>query len=1058
MLKTLRLRLLLPLLILCSFGAVNSYADHISSADMYVDYIGTGPTDLRYRLTVVFYRICIANNLALDTISGGFKVASVKGNYSETFEVRNNGIEDTLDNLCPAFSAVNSCRVIANEKLSGYTRRVYTKEITLPSQQDDYLITWTTCCRLLSYTNINYAAGSGFYMELKLNNKTRYNNNTPRYQGIPFTFSCVNQPATLSNLPFDPDGDSLYTIRYDPHISVSNTVVYNPGYTSLLPTGTSTYYNVTPTTGRATFMAPAKDKYSLGFRTYDIDKFTGDTLSYITRDLTITVLECTNIPPTVDSLPQSVTGVRKVDTTGGEVVMTVCSQSELDFKINAQSNNPNGQIYMYPASKLPAGMTMTPTVTGGTGIAEIKWRPSAAQVGRYTVSLLGVDSTCAVGQEITLRREFTFTVIVRAALDAGPDLLICPAGDWPVQLGTNAPAENNRFTWTNTSGQPAEFLTCTDCAMPKARPNRDYYYVVSIDNPVFDCKMSDTVGVLIDTTVRITAPQDSLLVCRPSFIQLQSVVEGPNPRLNLPCGTTNVIACATADRDTATVGRGSTGPDFAVNTPFLSQQRFHRYQYIIPKRQLLDAGLYSGTLNSIGFRAIEPAIQGTTPLSLMTISLACIDQDTLPTRPDNASFISGTAVANITNYTLTANAWNDIPFSTPYNWDTTKNLLVDICMGPMTTLNANGADPVAMMPGQTIQKFSNTVNVCGGTVPQVQYYPQRPVTRFFYCPSPELPFLYSWKPGNFLRDSTTQNPLGFVSKSENLAVYTVGLNGCVVHDSLHIIVPEHKLNNGPQDTALCINQPVFLRASGGDDYQWFEYDKTTGAFSDASGSLSCTNCAEPVALPQDTTTYAVVFTNDVGRGNPLNAGNELGCPDTLYLTVNIWPLPNVYIANRDTTLLFGQSTQLYARGASRYFWTPGTALSNPNSPAPMVAPQETTNYIVNGIDSNGCSAKDTVTITLDYKINQLVPTGFTPNNDGRNDEFKIVNPSIYRLMEFRVFNRWGQEVFTTSDINQGWNGRWKGVDQQMGTYNYLIRVGTPDGQVYTHKGDVTLIR
>jgi gliding motility-associated-like protein len=61
-------------------------------------------------------------------------------------------------------------------------------------------------------------------------------------------------------------------------------------------------------------------------------------------------------------------------------------------------------------------------------------------------------------------------------------------------------------------------------------------------------------------------------------------------------------------------------------------------------------------------------------------------------------------------------------------------------------------------------------------------------------------------------------------------------------------------------------------------------------------------------------------------------------------------------------------------------------------------------------------------------------------------------------MEFRVFNRWGQEIFATQDINSGWDGTWKGEPQEVGSYQYIIRVGYPDGNVETFKGDVALVR
>jgi gliding motility-associated-like protein len=404
------------------------------------------------------------------------------------------------------------------------------------------------------------------------------------------------------------------------------------------------------------------------------------------------------------------------------------------------------------------------------------------------------------------------------------------------------------------------------------------------------------------------------------------------------------------------------------------------------------------------------------------------------------------------------NDWNQLDFATPYSWDTSMNLLVDICVGPMTVPNTAGLgnDPVAMMDGTAIQKADDIINVCGGNATTFYEYYQRPVIRFNYCPSPVLPFEFTWKPGTYLNDSNAQNPTAYVANDIKYAVYTIGRNGCKVRDSLTITVPKHTLNLWAQDTFACVQQPVYMHASGADAYQWFEYQG--GVFASASGSLSCTTCDNPTALPKVTTTYAVIFTNNVHQSNPLNSNYETGCPDTLFTTVNIWPLPNVVSSNNDTTITFGQSVQLYARGASHYSWTPVGSLSDPNSPAPIAAPTTTTNYVVSGMDTNGCVSRDTVTVYVNYNDNLLIPSAFTPNGDGRNDEFRIVNATFQRLMEFRVFNRWGQEVFSTTDIRKGWDGTWKGVPQDMGAYQYLIRVAYPDGRVETYKGDVSIVK
>ncbi|MEO6833811.1 MAG: hypothetical protein ABI378_14290, partial [Chitinophagaceae bacterium] len=505
-------------LFLSVFGVQNAKADHISSSEMYVDYIGTGPTDMKYLVTFVTFRICINGNLALAS-SVGINVSSPSIGFTKSMTLPSilhldpksglNVYEDTLDNLCPAFSVINSCRVLANVNYSGYTRRIYQDTITIPARSADLKFSWGSCCRLLSYQNISYAGGPWFYLEVGINNLIRYNNNTPRYLGQPFTFCCTNQASSLSNIPTDPDGDSLYTSRLDPQQFQNIPIVYNPGYDSTHPTGISApaYYKVSPVSGKATFLALASGKYALGFRTTDYDAVSGKPMSYVARDLVISVLPCTNQPPFIDSIPQGIVGVRHVDTTNGDVVLTACPQVPLSFTVNSHSNNLAGKIFMRPASVLPTGMTVTASPGDSVAFVTVNWTPTAADIGPHVVTILAVDSTCAVGQEITLRSEFTFTVNVRPGLDAGPDLSSCPLGERPVRLGSNA-NPTSKITWTGLDGLPAKYLTCTTCANPYAGPPMNYTYIVTTDDITYVCKNSDTVVVFIDTTNSVETPQD----------------------------------------------------------------------------------------------------------------------------------------------------------------------------------------------------------------------------------------------------------------------------------------------------------------------------------------------------------------------------------------------------------------------------------------------------------------------------------------------------------------------------------------------------------------------
>jgi gliding motility-associated-like protein len=648
------------------------------------------------------------------------------------------------------------------------------------------------------------------------------------------------------------------------------------------------------------------------------------------------------------------------------------------------------------------------------------------------------------------------TVQVFQAPNAGPDLKVCPLGERPAQLHVAGPP-NASFHWYDyPTNNAAQYLTCNDCPDPLSAPEpSSWTYTVGYDG----CPVRDTLIVYHDTTNYMVTPQDLIIQCRPGYRNLLSEAKGPFPKLNIACGIGNPISCTTPD--TAIIGNPVPGtpPKVQTNTPFLTTNNFIKYQFIIKKQDLLYAGLYSGTINTMSFKTLGSLVKAKGPIDYMFVSLGCIDQNDFPTPTNNNSFYGATAltpVATISNYTLTANAWNDITFDSPYSWDTTKNLLVDICVGPLSAPDTGGKDVVAMEEGVAIQKYSTTINVCGGNVNNVYRYLQRPTVRFYYCATPDLPFQYTWVPGNNLNDSTIQNPTAYIPRSQNYAVYSVGRNGCRIRDSLHIVVPDHHVSAGPNDSSICKGQPGFLYAYGAQAYKWYEVHG--GTFSDASGSLSCTACQFPVATPTQTTTYAIVFSNEVGAGNPSNPEYATGCPDTTFITLNVWNLPNVAVLNPDTTITIGQSVPLYVQGAQYYSWSPVNGLNDPNAPMTLAHPTATTTYVATGYDMHGCAYSDTVKISVNYHTNLLIPSGFTPNGDGLNDVFKIVNPQVQRLLEFRVFNRWGQEVFSTTDINQGWDGTWKGVKQEVGTYKYIIRVGYADKTQETYKGDVELIK
>jgi len=645
---------------------------------------------------------------------------------------------------------------------------------------------------------------------------------------------------------------------------------------------------------------------------------------------------------------------------------------------------------------------------------------------------------------------------VSQAPDAGPDLKVCPLGDRPVQLHVAGPKGASFHWYDYGTSNPGQYLNCTDCTDPVAAPQPPVYtYTVGYEG----CPVLDTLVVYHDTSNYIIAPQDLMVQCRPGYRTLLSEAHGPQPKLNIPCGTANVVTCTT--ESTATVGILGTPAKAPANSPLRTGDIFNKYQFIIKKRDLLDAGLYSGTLNAMSFYILNTTVQAKAPLKFVSVSLACTDQSDFPDPATNNSFYSSSAVtevASLTAYALTAGTWNEMRFDHPYSWDTSKNLLVSLCVGPIDPADTTSAtDFVSMQEGTAIQRYSSTTNVCDNPGAKVMRYEQKPVVRFSYCETPDLPFEYTWQPGNNLDDSTVQNPLAYIPRSQSYAVYSRGRNGCLLSDSLRILVPDHQLGLGPVDSFICQGQPAFMYASGGQAYHWYEVQGDDG-FADASGSLSCTDCATPIGHPMQTTRYAVVFDNEVGVGNSANPEYSTGCPDTMYVTVNVRELPKVVVPTADTLITIGQSVPLYVQGALHYTWSPSGSVSDPNAPMTIATPTVTTTYVATGYDQFNCASSDTVQVAVNYHTNLLLPSAFTPDGDGRNDVFRVVNANVQRLLEFRVFNRWGQEVFSTTDIRKGWDGTWGGEAQPMGVYQYLIRVGYADQTIETYKGDVTLIR
>ncbi len=186
--------------------------------------------------------------------------------------------------------------------------------------------------------------------------------------------------------------------------------------------------------------------------------------------------------------------------------------------------------------------------------------------------------------------------------------------------------------------------------------------------------------------------------------------------------------------------------------------------------------------------------------------------------------------------------------------------------------------------------------------------------------------------------------------------------------------------------------------------------------------------------------------------------------------IDIEELSEIYLApdniatSKDTLIFLGTSLNVDINNtcATSFSWSPTTGVSNPSSPTPTITPTETTIYRLE-FNHGNCVAADSMLVKvvnpeeLDCD-NVFLPKAFTPNLDGRNDEFGLSNPfALEELISFEIFDRWGGRVFYTEDKFERWDGRFRGQELNPGVLLYRVNYRC-QGTEQTKVGSVTLMR
>jgi len=184
------------------------------------------------------------------------------------------------------------------------------------------------------------------------------------------------------------------------------------------------------------------------------------------------------------------------------------------------------------------------------------------------------------------------------------------------------------------------------------------------------------------------------------------------------------------------------------------------------------------------------------------------------------------------------------------------------------------------------------------------------------------------------------------------------------------------------------------------------------------------------------------FVTPVAGTYTLTATTACGTYTSNPVEITVRTLSNVSI-NNNVIICTGESTQLQAGGGVEYTWSPVYGLSNTNISNPMASPGKTTEYTVTIKDEFGCTATASVIVTVMCDTLDI-PNGFSPNNDGTNDNFVIDGIGEYPGNVLFIYNRWGNLVYKKKEYANEWDGRSNvngvmfGDELPNGTYYYIL--------------------
>lgn len=637
------------------------------------------------------------------------------------------------------------------------------------------------------------------------------------------------------------------------------------------------------------------------------------------------------------------------------------------------------------------------------------------------------------------------------------DITYCPDGN-TVNIGSDAPAGMSNYTWTPNNKVNNPYIRNTFVNSPNGSTNENFYLSFTDNN---QCQVFDTLTI---------APSVNLPAVNAGFSH--SICLGESTTL----GQFNFS-------DSATYSWSPTANLSSLNTS---------YTTFTPA----DTGTYTFVLTKV------------------ENNTNCITTDTVTV------FVSN-VFADDLNYQICQNTCETIGFSNTnysYLWFPTNNLSNNNIATPEVCNLSSSQTYNVQISNQygCIQNTDVVVDVYNYTPPTItindtMVFPNNSFSLDVDI-NPQNNYIYNWGNSPYILNGNTKNGLFnfYQTGIYNLTLEVIDPNsGCTSSENVTITVVD--LINIYNEISVCDSfvyngQSYFTNQNFIDSitfdtivfYQYIvNYSKETNEtiyfcdsieinsiwyFSDTTikDTLQTINACDSIiyfhykkginSLPFSIDTifcnnenFNMPFGNDIisQEGNYSNTFiNATGCDSIVNLKVTKLKAPDV-VSIFDTTNCLGESITLNAAqlfgDTFNYQWD----FTNENT----IELKENTNFNLLVMNtSNNC--KQEINFIVNFKdcissCSVLIPTGFSPNNDGINDKLAIFHNCKYGITDFKIniYNRWGELIFVSKNINQNWDGTYKNKPAAIGVYSYSVEyLKNGDSKINHQSGNITLIR